>query len=287
MAQIKRCFLLVLFLCFAQKIVCQSVLTNSMVYNFNVGDTFQIHSSGNSCCYNDYLYVINAKNYSSNLDTVIYGLNVNFRSFQGSLVIYGSPTVTIGSYTSTWKYNNLNMPFPAPILNSGGYYQKDTLIFDYCNKQTLKSQSYCFSNFECDSKIEKYSCGLGHTFSYQFYYQSSLMQNYQPVTQNLTYYHKIGESPCGISNIGLILNIDKNYLDKGAINFYPNPTTDKITIASENIITSIEIMDLYGKILYLKSDNNTVIVKQLEAGIYFLKKINNNNVSSKKIIKID
>lgn len=283
-----KTFFLLFVAVFSFKGLGQSVLTNSMVYDYNVGDTMQFHSSGNSCCFADILYNIISKSYSSNNDTVIYGVKINTRSFQSSMVIYSSPTITIGSSNASWKYYDLNMPFPAPTLSNSAYYQKDTLITAYCNKQTLKSQSYCYSNFECDGKIEEYSSGLGHTYSYAFYYQASLVtQGYIPAIQELTYYHKVGEPPCGTNHVALILDVNKNYLNTNNIILYPNPVLDKLNITSENIITSVEITDVYGKVFYFNAINNTINIEQLNTGMYFLKKINNNNISLKKIIKID
>ena len=183
-----------------------------MVYNFSVGDTFQYHTTGNNCCFQYQLKVIASKNYSLNGDTVIYGINSVDRSTISNSMTWTS-TTTISSSTLTEKYFDLNMPFAVPTLSNGGYYQKDTIILAYCNNLTSQSQAYCYSNFECDSKIEKYSSSLGHTYSYFYSYQASIYsQGYQPITQQLIYHHKIGGQPCGQSNLSAVLVITKNKL---------------------------------------------------------------------------
>lgn len=260
-----------------------------MVYNFNVNDTFQIHSSGNQCCFSDALYSLDSKTYSLNGDTVIYGVKVNTRDFHGNAMQHSS-TVTTNSYTTTWKYYDLSMPLTTPTLTSNSYYyQKDTTILDYCNKLTLKSQAYCYSNYECDSKIEKYSSGLGHTYSYFFSYQETLITaGYQPITIDLVYYHKVGEPPCGMSSVGLILGVNKNNIYAYDINFYPNPTKDKLYISAGGDISTVEFADVYGKTFCFNLENNSINLNTLNSGVYFLRKINN-TFSNKniKIIKTD
>jgi hypothetical protein len=258
-----------------------------MVYNFNVNDTFQYHSTGNSCCDFQRLNVIQSKSYSANGDTVIYGINSLLKS---TIVNFSAMTVTTSVTTSTLtqKYFDLNLQFVAPTLTiNNGYYQKDTTIFENCNKQTIKSQAFCFSNFECNTSIDKSSSGLGHTYSYYDNYQSSLVtQGYLAQVNELVYYHKVGELPCG-HYVSMVTGIKENNSNTNNFNFYPNPTSNQIAIYSDVIVENIEIADIYGKIFNFGVTNNTVNLNVLNNGVYFFKKINNNIIAAKKIIKVD
>lgn len=73
-----------------------------------------------------------------------------------------------------------------------------------------------------------------------------------------------------------------------AIKVYPNPTTGIVTISSsENaIIDKIEIVDILGKTVSVKTDNNSQInISEMTNGVYFLKMYSGENVFVKKTIK--
>ena len=75
-------------------------------------------------------------------------------------------------------------------------------------------------------------------------------------------------------------------LEKG-LAIYPNPTSEKITIASKNIpITTIEITDILGKRVYtertINAENTIIDISAFSQGLYF---VTINNLVSKKIIK--
>lgn len=75
-------------------------------------------------------------------------------------------------------------------------------------------------------------------------------------------------------------------LEKG-LAIYPNPTSEKITIASKNVpITAIEITDILGKRVYaertINPENTIIDISAFSQGLYF---VTINNIVSKKIIK--
>jgi len=68
---------------------------------------------------------------------------------------------------------------------------------------------------------------------------------------------------------------------------YPNPASDELTIKSNgDVISSISIVDVVGKVLFAESDLNSEIknidISSFSAGIYF---VNINNNLTKKVIK--
>ncbi len=78
-------------------------------------------------------------------------------------------------------------------------------------------------------------------------------------------------------------------ISKSKINIFPNPTTDILNIELENngINSSIDIMDLQGKVLYSKelSNTNVVNVKELKTGTYIFLIKDNGNLFGGKFIK--
>lgn len=74
--------------------------------------------------------------------------------------------------------------------------------------------------------------------------------------------------------------------DKESITIYPNPTQDIINIKSSNLdIDKIEIYNLLGKKILVKS-NTSINISTLPTGIYFVKITSTNNtLITKKIIK--
>lgn len=81
-----------------------------------------------------------------------------------------------------------------------------------------------------------------------------------------------------------------NNNDFSAVNtfvVYPNPASDELTIKSNgDVISSISIVDVVGKVLFAESDLNSEIknidISSFSAGIYF---VNINNNLTKKVIK--
>ena len=76
-------------------------------------------------------------------------------------------------------------------------------------------------------------------------------------------------------------------LSDSKISIYPNPTSDNVTIESENDIVEISIFDINGrKINNINFNTNKIFLEELNTGIYLAKiKDNNGNISIEKIIK--
>ncbi len=82
-------------------------------------------------------------------------------------------------------------------------------------------------------------------------------------------------------------NLNITEFDFNNVSIYPNPTSERITINSENVeINNLEIADISGKILYfetaLNTDIKTLDMSKYSTGIYF---ITVNGSITKKIIK--
>ncbi|MFI1771958.1 leucine-rich repeat domain-containing protein [Thalassobellus citreus] len=82
-----------------------------------------------------------------------------------------------------------------------------------------------------------------------------------------------------------ILNINDFELAK-SISIYPNPATSEISIISDKIIESIELIDVFGKVIKSSlNPNNTIYVSNLSNGLYFLQVHTKKGLAIKKFIK--
>jgi len=84
---------------------------------------------------------------------------------------------------------------------------------------------------------------------------------------------------------GYSLSIDDELLAQ-AINLYPNPVFDILTIDSEIPLTKVEIYSMLGKkIKEINSDFNSIPAENLSNGVYIFKIYSENGITSKKLIK--
>jgi hypothetical protein len=72
-----------------------------------------------------------------------------------------------------------------------------------------------------------------------------------------------------------------------SIAIYPNPTNGIITISSidNSPVDKIEIVDVLGKIVSVKTENTLIDISEITNGVYVLKIYSGENVFVKKIIK--
>ncbi len=80
--------------------------------------------------------------------------------------------------------------------------------------------------------------------------------------------------------------LSNDSFDKSKVLIYPNPVKTELTINTIETIKEIEIFDLLGKSVYLKSDiGNTINIDFLQKGMYILKVNTESGSSNYKIIK--
>ncbi len=72
-----------------------------------------------------------------------------------------------------------------------------------------------------------------------------------------------------------------------AINIYPNPATNRIKIDINDNVEKIEIYNIIGKLVLVIKNDNSINIKNLDAGNYSVKIFTENNVRTAKFIKID
>ncbi len=71
---------------------------------------------------------------------------------------------------------------------------------------------------------------------------------------------------------------------------YPNPANDQIVITTQEAPSTIDVMDLNGKVLinrFTTLQQTVIDIQHLPSGIYFVKIINQNGVAVKRMMKTD
>ena len=75
-----------------------------------------------------------------------------------------------------------------------------------------------------------------------------------------------------------------NDTEKTDVMIYPNPAQDYITIQTSNTVTSVQITDFSGKVLY-RGTGTKLDVRNLSSGIYFVRTTTDKGTSNMKFIK--
>ena len=86
----------------------------------------------------------------------------------------------------------------------------------------------------------------------------------------------------GLINLASLAGIDEN--EKIAISVYPNPVSDYLTIQTNYPIESIQVMDLYGKVVTFNKSRK-IDLSRLAAGVYFVKIGIKNQTYVRKVVK--
>gem|GEM_PF-2017256 len=132
----------------------------------------------------------------------------------------------------------------------------------------------------------------------QWYFKNVLIpnetnQSYTP-KQNGNYFIIVTQNGCSsdTSNIFNVTNVGINELSNSEMNItiFPNPTNDKFTIQTDNLIEAytLEILNTTGQVVLTKKISNSVEQVDLSgqaAGVYFVKLQLGNNSVVRKIIK--
>lgn len=85
-----------------------------------------------------------------------------------------------------------------------------------------------------------------------------------------------------------VQGLSVNALDLTNVQLYPNPTTGKVKINADNNITSIQVLDLNGRLINTYTDNDTTIdidMSELNAGVYLFVIYANDAKSTQRVIK--
>ncbi len=80
-------------------------------------------------------------------------------------------------------------------------------------------------------------------------------------------------------------SVGHNFNLNEAIQLFPNPSNDKITITSDVALSSLSLYDVYGKMVLTKdTDLHSIDVSNLSAGVYLMEIYSNKNKAVKHIV---
>jgi hypothetical protein len=226
-------------------------------------------------------------NQLTNLDVtknaVLNTLNCNFNQLSNLDVTQNLNLVTLRCYDN--QINNLNVTQNIALvtltcsyneLSSLNLSQNDSLTFFTCDKNQLtcldvkNGTNTSFTHFDA-----RFNPNLTCIKIDDISYSNTNWTNIDPQTSFST--------NCGNPCIVGIDDLNENFNN---LNFYPNPTSNQLTIDTELKINNIKITDISGKtIKTITSDLNVINVANLSDGIYFIKLITNERTITKKFVK--
>jgi len=273
--------LIILIVLFPLIISAQNLMTVGEIFDFEIGDEFQIKGVGYIAPINIDRITIKDKYYSLDGDTVFY---VRFHdSYDFNVGNEQSPYI-FWTKTDTVSYTNLD----ACITQTGYWTSYDTIMnyYDtinefgenYCNV-LLNGYEYSVNSFEPIIFSKVYGKGLGLVRNY--YNDVSEFSEYDFTL----FYHKKNGVSCGIPNTKTSSISENNLLNDFRI--YPVPTKGFIKIENKRKIEieSISITNLNGQIVKQFNTMKSVFdISDISSGFYFLKITCKNGALNKKII---
>jgi len=171
-----------------------------------------------------------------------------------------------------------------------------------CYAQSNICQTYYFYPFAYGNEgIRQYFVALGSSAPI---YQADIISNYSYMNNCYSNGHSIDNIQLRLQNMVHLfankifmsgnnpqINCSMNGISeetiKNYVRIFPNPTTDKLTIETENM-QQVEVINVRGQIIYLiKSGNQNAIsfdISAIPKGIYFIKVITDNGVAVEKIV---
>jgi hypothetical protein len=249
-------------------------LTNRQVYDFEVGDVFQVYyTSGMSG--GQFRDTIKSKYYSINNDTVFYQKNSVGISSSNPNYVYSSSIKFYTNLDSVASHIYFDQCTTSPPPS-------DTLFqsSQYCNQLTWRrTTNHDLDCFEDNSYTSELIAGCGGPYHVAFIGIGG-PASYE---YRLTYFKKDTVS-CGNA---FSTNVDEiNLLN--SINIYPNPSNSTIQVSISNNISikKYSISTVSGQIIGDYIFSNIIDISNLKSGVYFFTFLSFDNLKiTKKIIK--
>lgn len=278
----KKFMLLMVLMSLQALIIAQPLMKVKEVFDFNIGDSFQITgSASNGQTPNADRIDIIDKYYSSGNDTLFY--ERYHHSYYSCISWEGGPhfIYTFYQFTDTVWYTNLGADISAYDTNFyfSNLYNGPEAIF--CDSMINGYQIVIGPGFENEIHTVKYGKGLGMVY-YEIYNEMTLGY---PRRDKLTYYKK-GDNYCGIPDLTSSDKVEKIQ----DVQVFPNPAVNYINYFNlpANPFTDFEIINTYGQVVKNGNSNkgfNQIEISALEKGIYFLRLIRGTDISISKFIK--
>jgi hypothetical protein len=260
----------------------QSPLTIGMVYDFSIGDTICFTQTPNLGIAPPTSYTNTFLQKTIKVDTIIYQIKQSYYTPPAC------PTCTPSFGTNTYSYQvvNLNsLAQYASFTNTTCTILFDTIYVNNCGTTIMfrenETTPSCFEPTMYTSYLYE---GLGSFYSYTI--NNSVPSGYG-FSNELTFYHKVGQPRC--SGSGQPLAINENQL-WDLVSIFPNPSINQNLSIKNNLKDelSVSMCSADGKSVYeLKSRSSLIEINEtFEKGIYFVRltKINTNESIVRKWI---
>lgn len=261
----------------------QELMTIREVFNFEVGDKFQIKGEADNEPPNADRIEIIGKYYSANEDTLYY---IRFHDSYYSNVIWGEDPYLEYHFwikTDTVFYTNLD----SSIVNYDHGFESNQYIENsskLCGS-LINGCSYASGpGFEDDYITNEYGQGLGQTYAYYFSGQGNAV-----LWSNSLFYYKKGDNECGSPDT-LTVGIDEITSQVSEFSVYPNPVNSVLYIENDSQVDNFHftIINSRGQIIMsmpMKGKQTSINTTDLAPGIYFVKINNGNKLITRKFIK--
>lgn len=252
-------------------------LTNSQVYNFEIGDVFQItFSAGFPGPHPVVVDTIVNKTYSTGLDSIIYTVN---RLEYLAPATFGAPA-TFNYSVETLIITNLSL-HADHYTYSTCLPATDTMIIGNCNETIERLHSnFDTTCFEPSTWYSDLYEGLGGPYYYSYDPTISGSGN-DWYSKTLSYYNTSQHGECGtlLSFVGL------NELVEINVNVFPKPASDKLHVKTQFQQCRYKIISATGSLI--KSGSNQehefeIDISLLQKGIYTIEIDGNNGYLIKK-----
>lgn len=276
----KKTLLLLITFVISFSIYGQELMTIGEVFNFEIGDKFQIKGTADNEPPNADRFEIIEKYFSTNKDTLSY---IRFHDSYFTYVEGGALYYHFWTKTDTVSYTKLD--------SSIAYFDQDFELNRYVENSSALCDSLINGNayesgpeFENDYTINEYGKGLGKTRAYFYSGQGRAV-----LWHNSLFYYKKGDYECGSPDSTTVGVHEENIQDPGVL-IYPNPTKSEINIIdkSQSGINQCSIINSVGqRVMTLNNikQEQRINLSQLEKGIYFLQLKYEEYTIVRKIIK--
>ncbi len=208
---------------------------------------------------NETIEVLPLLNNTSEFDaSLVKGYFLNLDNYSGINIwnnVNGSSGI-VNNY-SVWNYSfGQPQPIPFGTINSSPQFD---FVFDY--------------NFNSIYAFDNYLATHGGFYLFGNNNEKTLIRTSNKLSFNAGYQ----QAPISSNNI-----LDESLAN---IELYPNPAIEGFIINSKNVIQSVSIISIDGKISGIKSENNYYSVKGLSNGVYFVNVLfEDGNISSKRLV---
>ncbi len=264
----KKSFLVLLIFGISFTTNGQELMTIGEVFNYEIGDEFQLRGTADNQPPNADRIKIIGKYYSQNSDTLFYIRYHN--SYYTEVIWDDNPYLKYHFWTKTDTVFYTNLDSSLVYYDQG--FEQDQYIKNLpalCDS-LINGCSYDIGpGYENDHITNEYGKGLGQTYAYYYDYQANAA-----LWCNTLFYYKKGNNECGVPD-STTVGINEVTMTNHKFSIYPNPVKSTLTI--ENNICSETyqyiIMDLTGKIILkrkFRGKQNKINIDYLRSGLYFL-----------------